>query len=191
MAVLGRPRKARAGMGKLGKLLQERRDAIAQRWVECALEAYSEEASKLFEAQKDPFANPVGATLRTGTAGILEILLDGGDQEALPQHLAEIIKVRAVQQFPASQAVGFVIRLKELARAELGEAAGDVELASEWAELDRRIDEIALAAFDVYVECREQVFELRMNEVKRQVSWVIGKLNDRDADPDTIRPDPA
>jgi hypothetical protein len=169
-------------MGKLGELLQERRDAIAQRWVECALEAYSEEASKLFEAQKDPFANPVGATLRTGTAGILETLLDGGNQEALHRHLAEIIKVRAVQQFPASQAVGFVIRLKDVARSEIGEAAGDPEFAPEWAELDRKIDEIALAAFDVFVECREQVFDLRMSEVKRQTSWVIGKLNDREAD---------
>jgi hypothetical protein len=171
-------------MGKLGKLLQERRDAIAQRWVECALEAYSEEASKLFDAQKDPFANPVGATLRKGTTGILEAILNGGNQEALHQHLTEIIKVRAVQQFPASQAVGFVIRLKDLARAEMGEAAGDAELAPEWAELDRQIDEMALAAFDVYVECREQVFDLRMSEVKRQVSWVIGKLNDRDMDPE-------
>ena len=178
-------------MGKLGKLLQERRDTIAQRWVECALEAYSEEASQLFDSQKDPFANPVGATLRTGTTGILEVLLDGGNQEALHQHLAEIIKVRAVQQFPASEAVGFVIRLKDITRAELAEAAGDPELAPEWAELDRQIDEIALVAFDVFVECREQVFELRMNEVKRQVSWVIGKLNDRDTDPDSIPPDPA
>ena len=160
-------------MGKLGELLQERRNAIAQRWVECALEAYSEEASKLFEAQKDPFANPVGATLRTGTAGILETLLDGSSQEELRQHLAEIIKVRAVQQFPASEAVGFVIRLKDVARAEIGKAAGDAELMSEWAELDRQIDEIALVAFDVFVECREQVCELRVNEVKRQVPWVM------------------
>ncbi|MFG1690847.1 RsbRD N-terminal domain-containing protein [Gemmatimonadota bacterium] len=176
-------------MGRLGKLLQERRDAIAGRWMECALEAYSEEASKLFEAQKNPFANPVGASLRTGITGILEALLDGGNQDALRQHLTEIIKVRAVQQFPASQAVGFVIRLKDVARTEMGEAAGDAELAPEWAELDRQIDEIALAAFDVFVECREQVFELRMSEVKRQVSWVIGKLNDRDTD--SVRTDPA
>ena len=33
--------------------------------------------------------------------------------------------------------------------------------------------QIALAAFDIYTRCREQVCQLRVNEVKRRVSWAM------------------
>jgi hypothetical protein len=92
-----------------------------------------------------------------------------------------------VQQFSASQAVGFVFRLKEAVRAELGEGARDARFASELAELDAQIDRMGLAAFDVFVQYREQAYELRVNEVKRRVSWVIEKMNGREVDPELAR----
>jgi hypothetical protein len=92
------------------------------------------------------------------------------------------MKIRAVQQFTPSQAVGFVFRLREIVRAELGGVAADPEVSVELAELDAQIDRIALAAFDTYVACREQVYELRINEVKRQVSWIVDKVNQQDPD---------
>ena len=49
-----------------------------------------------------------------------------------------------------------------------------------------QIDEIALTAFDVYVECREQLFEVRAAEMKRSVSWVVEKLNQRDGAPERV-----
>jgi len=79
--------------------------------------------------------------------------------------------VIALQELTAPQAVGFVFGLKDAIRAEIGPANGDPDLWSQLADLERRIDEIALAAFDVFVECREKVCELRVNEVKRQVAW--------------------
>ena len=178
-------------MGTLGKLLQERRHTIAQRWLECALEAYSPEGSKLFDSQKDPFANPVGHSLRTGMPQIIEALLEGGQQEMIREGLVEIIKIRAVQHHPASQAVSFVFGLKSVMRAQAGEAAEDPQLLSEWAEMDRRIDGIALTAFDIFVECREQVSELRVSEVKRQVSWIIEKLNRQESDAEESEVGPA
>jgi hypothetical protein len=155
---------------KLADQLRDRRDAIAQRWVEDVLSAYPAPAAKVFSRRKDAFANPVGTSLRVGTAGILAALLDGMDDAAIRQHLDEIIRVRAVQQLTAAQAVGFVFRLRDALRAELGPPDSDPRVLAELAEIDRRIDEIALAAFDVYAACREQVCALRINEVKRQVS---------------------
>jgi hypothetical protein len=118
-----------------------------------------------------------------GTRGIFEALLDGADAEKIRQHLHEIVRIRAVQEFSASEAVRFVFHLKAAVRAELTKASRDRRFSSELAEFEDQIDRIALVAFDVFVECREQVCELRVNEVKRRVSWVVDRMNRRGLDP--------
>jgi hypothetical protein len=161
----------------LAELLLQKRDAIARRWMGDALQAYAADSSALFGKEKDPFGNPVGHSLRQGTRGVVEAVLEGRGAEDIRRHLQEMIKIRAVQQMPPSQAVGFVFSLKQAIRAELGDAAGSAEHAVELARLDGQIDRIALMAFDVYTQCREQVSELRINEVKRSVSWVVDRIN--------------
>ena len=163
----------------LGELLLEKRDGIIQSWINCALAAYPADASVIFARETDPFANPIGHGLRVGARGVIEALMSGSAAEQAQQHLYEIVKVRAVQQMPASQAVGFVFQLKDAVRSAIGEAATSPELASELRELDGRIDQLALATFDAYTRCREQVSELRINEVKRSVSWVVDRMNQR------------
>ena len=184
----------------LAELLQKNQDAIIGRWFEFALATYGGAAPAAFKRQKDPFANPVGHSLRVGTRNIFAALLsgmDGGkgdsgemDLEKIRQDLHDIVKIRAVQEFPASEAVGFVFQLKEAVRVELAgtklagakqaEAANDPRFRRELAKLESQIDQVALAAFDIFVQCREQVYDLRVNEVKRRVSWVMDKMNNRD-----------
>jgi len=165
----------------LGELLQERKDAVVQRWFEDVLATYPEDGSRAFEREKDPFANPVGHSLREGTRGIFEALLDDMDTERIGSHLIDIIKIRAVQQFSASQAVAFVFSLKGAIRRELGDAAADPAIAAELYDVETQIDRIALAAFDIFLQCREQLLELRLSEVKRSVAWTVERLNKRDA----------
>jgi len=163
----------------LGELLLEKREKIVQRWIDYALAAYSPDSSALFARERDPFANPVGHSLRVGAVGLVDAILGGADPADAHRHLQEIVKIRAVQQMPASKAMAFVFQLKDAVRSELGKAATSSEYTSELAAFDRRVDEVALAAFDFYTRCRERVSELRLNEVKRSVSWVVDKINQR------------
>jgi len=174
-------------MMELQELLRKKADAITERWLGEALAMYPEESSALFARQKDPFANPVGHSLRVGTKRIFGAILDGMDTKEIQEFLREIIKIRAVQQFPPSQAVGFIFGLKNAIRMEIGNVAGDLQLSTELIKLEGDIDQIALAAFDIFVQCREQVYELRVNEVKRQFSWVVEKMNQRDPSPESAR----
>ena len=163
-----------------GELLRQNRDAIGARWLEAALAVYPEESTAAFRREKDPFANPVGHSLRTGTRELLSALLDGMDDAGIRQHLQEIISIRAVQEFSPSQTLGFVFELKQAVRDGLGAAAEDPRHIADLVTLDGRIDQLALAAFDVFAQCRERVSELRVNEIKKQVSWIVGKLNQQD-----------
>ncbi len=167
----------------IGDLLRERKGAIVQRWVEVVLATYPEDAAVLFQKERDPFANPVGHSAREGTAGLLDAILDGMDTGELRRHLDQIIRVRAVQQISPSQALSFVFSLKSILRASLPEAGQDPRLARELAEMELRVDQVGLLAFDLYSECREEVTLLRINEVKRQVAWVLEKLNRRGGGP--------
>ena len=169
------------------ELLHQHKDAIIQRWLEDVLATYPEDSCAAFRRQKDAFANPVGYSLRVGTRGIFEALLQGMDAEKIRQYLHEIIKIRAVQQFSASRAVGFVFRLKQAIRAELGTTARDPSWLHELEQLEGQIDRIALTAFDLFVQCRERVSELRVNEVKRRMSWVMDRMNERGFDPESAR----
>jgi hypothetical protein len=168
----------------LARLLQENKDAIVRRWLDDVLAMYPGAYAAVLRREQDPFANPVGQSLRLGLAGIFVAVVDGADFGMAQPYLAGIIKIRAVQELTASQAVDFVFRLKEAVRAELGAAAAEGPLAAELVQFERRVDRIALAAFDVFVQCREQVCELRINEVKRKVSWVVEKLNSRGPAPE-------
>ena len=173
----------------LGELLREKSDAIVRRWFEDASATYPADAAVAFRRQKDPFANPVGRSLRVGTRGIFDVLLEGGDAAEIEPYLRDMVKIRAVQQFSASEAVGFVFGLKKAVRAELGLAAGDARFSTELAEFEGKIDRVALAAFDVFVECRERVCELRINEVKRNVAWVLERMNQGRFDSEQARGD--
>ena len=163
----------------LAGLPRERRDDVARRWVADILASYPAEAAALFSREQDPFANPVGRCVRAGAQAIVAALCDGMDPEAVRSGVREIVQVRAVQQFSPAQAVGFVFQLRplllEALRAEGG--AGAEVTVEELAALDAAVDAVALAAFDVFTECREQVSRLRVEEQKRRVAWIVDHLN--------------
>lgn len=164
---------------RLAQLLRSKEAAIVGRWLEEVLATYPERAAEAFGRQTDPFANPVGHSLRVGTQAIFDAVVDGADDAEARSALTDIIRIRAVQELPAARAAGFVFGLRRAIRAELPEAVSDPQWSAEWAQLDNHIDRVALAAFDIYVDCRERVFQLRVDEVKRRVSWVVDKMNQR------------
>ena len=41
--------------------------------------------------------------------------------------------------------------------------------------MESRIDDLALLAFDVYMNCREKLYEIKANEAKNQVSRLLKK----------------
>lgn len=155
-------------------LLKQRSDRLHDRWVEEALATYPHRTVAAWTREKDRFANPVGHSLREGTRQVLDGLLEGAEPRSLREGLDEIVRIRAVQRLSPAQALAFVFRLKAVVREELA-AGPDVVAADELVELERRIDDLVLVAFDLFTHYRERVFELRMEELKRTIPWVVGR----------------
>jgi hypothetical protein len=154
-------------------ILKENQSAIVERWLTDTLATYQSGAAELFRLTKDPFANPVGNALKKGLTGIFECLLAKRPLESTRGDLDEIIKIRAVQEFSPSRALSFVFLLKNAVRVELGRKIDNLKLLADLAQFESRIDQVALLAFEIYTNCREQVYNLRVDEVKRSVSAIM------------------
>ncbi len=177
------------GLGEVAmaliELLLHRRAAIAERWLDKTLATYPPNAVEFFKRERDQFANPVGQTLSTGIDAILNILLEGMDPPELCRHLEDIIKIRSVQDLTPAKAVGFVFLLKDAIREELGDELQGAAMLAEWRNFEAQIDQTTLFGFDVYVKCREKIYEIRVDEVKRRVATLIKRSNYFISEPDS------
>ncbi len=148
---------------------------FAERWFERIVATYPPDAARLMTRRTDPFANPVGGTFRKATRALIEAWPDDGpDGSGVAPHLHDIVRVRAVQDFSPSQAVGVVFLLKEVAREPLPDGLAALS-PEDLAEFDRRVDDLALLAFDLYTADRERIAEIRVQESRR----AMGRLLER------------
>lgn len=133
----------------------------------------------MLKREKNQFANPVGSTIYQGIEGIYQELTQGLNAEAVSPFLDKIIRIRAIQDFSPSGAIAFVFALKNLVREESREAESlEEELRSdELISFEARVDQLAMLAFDIYVQCREQLYELRVNEVKNRTHRLLQRAN--------------
>jgi hypothetical protein len=155
----------------LDRKITERRDEILERWIEGIIEGYPEETAEFLRSKKDRFANPVGAGLREGLAELVDGVFSGVEPDELTLPLDRVIRVRAVQDFEPSTAVGFVFNLKDLLREFAGEGADEsLEV------LDRRIERLGLCAFDVYMRCREDMWRIRAQEIRNQSVGIMERV---------------
>lgn len=167
-------------MKSLSDLLLEHKDDIVDSWLEQTLASYHTDTALFLKRENNRFANPVGNALRIGIQKIFEALLEDSDFESdfegVCGQLNEIIKIRAVQDFTPSRAISFVFDLKKIIRSVLKKELRASEVRSDLDAFETRIDQVALFAFDIFVRCREQLYELRVDEVKRSVSTVFKRL---------------
>ncbi|HAM49748.1 MAG TPA: hypothetical protein DCP92_03295 [Nitrospiraceae bacterium] len=160
---------------KLKDLLSEKRGTILKRWFDKVLETYPAETSGFLKNQKRQFTNPVGYTISQGLEKIFEGLLQDTPLSEISPFLDDIIRIRAVQGLTPSQDLAFMFDLKKMIRDEMKTAKANAD--DEILELESRIDALALIAFDIYMKCREKIYELKANEVKNMTFRLLQRAN--------------
>jgi len=176
------PRKPRGKSGNLKKQLARRKAALVDACLDRAVRAYSPETAAALRRERDPFANPVGHALSAGIRGLVDGLLSDADAAELGLCVEPILKIRSVQDLPPSRALAFLLGLKQVMREQLGDAIRSPQITEEWDELDGRIDQLALLAFDLFTRWRERVHEIRVRDLKRHVSEHLRRLELAEAD---------
>ncbi|MCR4667385.1 MAG: RsbRD N-terminal domain-containing protein [Desulfovibrio sp.] len=156
---------------KLTKCLEEHRDELLTSWVEAVFQSYPKKAAPFLHNNPDPFTNPVASMVREAAAALLKAL-EGEDVaiETVKDALDRFIKIRAVQDFTPSQAMGVIYLLKPLLRKIVLPTATKGSALKEYLELESRVDTLALLSFDMYVKDRDTVAEIRIKEIRSQYS---------------------
>ena len=153
----------------LNNLLEQNKGTIVKKWVASAIDTYPADTSIFMKRQKDPFANPVGNTLSVNLGPLFDELLNEMDYETITSHLDPILRVRAVQPIlSTSQSTGFIFLLKKVIRESLKKELSDKDISKELLYFESKIDELTLIAFDVYLKCREKVYDIKANEERNR-----------------------
>jgi hypothetical protein len=159
---------------KLENLLKQKAAHIQKRWLNLIIDTYPADSQRFLREQKNQFANPVGTTLSRAVESLYHELLHGMDPEKVNFSLDEIVRIRAVQDFSPARAMAFMFLLKKVLREELHQEIKESTAAcEELLAIESRVDEIALRGFDLYMNCREKVYEIRAKEAKNQVSRLL------------------
>jgi hypothetical protein len=157
-------------------LLLENKKAIIKHWTDLTIDTYPPEGGSFMRKQKDPFANPVGAAIVNGAEALFDWVMSGSKDYSpdVVRRLDDIVRIRAVQQFSASDALGFIFLLKKCLRESIPEKMmKDQHLVGELLKLESRVDSLALTSFDIYMKCREKLFEMRAMEIRNRTSRIL------------------
>jgi hypothetical protein len=161
--------------------LAGKKKEILKHWFQATVDSYPADTARFLKNQTDPFANPVGQTTYRSLEALVDALISGAGDQAMKAALDPVIRIRAVQSFTPSKATAFVFALKGIVREQLTDTVGETDMAA----LDWRIDGMAMMAFDVFMACREKVYELKASESRNQFFGSLkraGLIDETEAD---------
>jgi len=151
------------------QLLEQKKKEICSQWFESVIGTYAPDAAKFFGSKKDTFQNPVGSITRENIYALFDELCKAADPDVTREHLDAIIRIRAIQNFDPSQAVGFVFQLKHVLRKSLKKELQDPRVLFQFMEFESRIDSLGLQAFNIYMACREKIFDMKKNVERNKI----------------------
>ncbi len=149
---------------ELTEALSIKKKEILSLWIERTLDSYT--APGFFKSSKDPFANPVGVNIAGGLTALFELLLTNAEPSAYRVPLDQVVRIRAVQEFTPSQAMAPFLELKWVIKQVFSNHKDTQLLMGMLETLDCEIDRMTLNAFDIFSECREQLYRNRIRELK-------------------------
>ena len=147
------------------KQLSQKKKTIVKKWFDKVVDSYPIDTAQFLKGQSDPFANPVGQTTLRSLDGLFDLIVGNFDQNEARLLIDPVIRIRSIQDFTPSRAVQYIFDLKDIIRGRFG-VQSDLETIKAYDVLDRRIDALGLLAFDIFMQCREKIYDLKANEMR-------------------------
>lgn len=161
---------------KLEEFLYSKKERILKQWFSSIIATYPPDVSSFLKTEHDRFANPVGYTIRAGIETLFDELTGGNNLDNITSALDSIIRIRAVQDFNASEALNFVFLLKHAVRNEIqpnSERSGmdhARQILEELLQFETRLDSLVSLAFDIYTRCRDDIHRIKIAQANPKQS---------------------
>jgi len=148
----------------LAEGFRNHREKIVNKWVEYTLSTYS--SSGFFIKESDKFANPVGGNIREALGTLFLCLSKGGESAECIPPIEQIMSIRSVQEFTPSQAIAPLNAVKHIVREVFSSDKERKHLVDELYDFEFAVDLAVLAAFDIYMQYRERLYTVRLDEIR-------------------------
>lgn len=155
--------------------IAENKAELAEKWGELVLGTYPPETQRIWSSNKNQHSNPVGATIRETTAELVDHLLAWEDPADICASLDKLIKIRSIQSFSPSQALSFVFLFKKLLRDEFFKEMHKSGELDSLLRFEAKLDNLMLMAVDIHSKNLEQIYKLRVEELKRAQHTLLKK----------------
>lgn len=149
---------------QMAEALKKQEQAIVSLWIERTLDSYG--TADFFKTSQDPFANPVGSSIKAGLTRLFPLLRTGAAAEQYAEPLDMVIRIRAVQDLSPAQALAPLLELKWIVRQVFSLDTTYRDLLPQLLAFDRDVDRMVLQAFDLYMACRDRLHRARIRELK-------------------------
>ena len=169
---------------ELKTLLEQKRETILGEWFALIAGSYPQATSEFLAKQADRFRNPVGHAIGQSIGAIYDQVVSAMNRDELLHALDGIIRIRSVQDFTPSEAVAFVFQLKAVIRNVMDEQLRGSGKWDDLADLEARVDRVALLAFEKYMECREKLHEIRNKQSESRTTRLQERANVKSAVPE-------
>ena len=146
-----------------GELIKENREKILDRWIEKGLSMFPE---------KIGMGTPIGESLSEG----LSMMLDGIEEnsKSFIGAVNQIARILAVQPIPPSKGLLLFLELNTILHETAPKESNRHALKEkDWEAFHTRIEQIMLVAFDCYMANREKIYQLKVEESKRQAFMLL------------------
>ncbi len=148
----------------LAEAFRNYEDKIVSEWVDYTLSSYK--SSTFFKNGPDKFSNPVGGNTRESLGELFKLLTKNADPEDFFAPLDQIMRIRSIQEFTASEAVAPIHAVKHITREILAKDSERKQFIADLYDFEFAVDLAVLAAFDLYSQCRERLYKVRIKEIK-------------------------
>lgn len=146
--------------------LQHKKSEILELWINKFWEDFGESAY-YFKREIDIFTNPFAYHIKVCFEKVLDSLIGDINWRELEEALQKLAQIRAVQESLPSKASQIFLILKRVIRDHIGEEILDKFGISYILDLEDKINAFMLRYFDFYQAHREKLYELRVEEFKR------------------------
>ena len=156
----------------ISEFIRNNLDDLTGNWLDAIVGTYSDEAAGFIKGKQDRIQNPMGYAIKEMVESVLGCLASGCDDRELESAMYPVIQMRAVQGFSPSEAVSFILLLRDSVSglARKNEAFPEIML-----EFDEAVIGLMSRAFDIYSGCREKLSEIKQEELKRNLYMLLRK----------------
>jgi len=159
------------------EFLRNKHEKLSEQWFECIIRTYPKDTTVFLKKEKNRFMNPVGYTLSSELGILVQELTGSMDEAVMSASLNSIIKIRAVQDFTPAQALRFIPDFKRIIADSVRNESVELACEAGLEIINARLDQMVLLAFDLYMKCREKIYEVKSLEARNVTFKLLERMN--------------